>query len=81
MRSEEEIRRLLEALKEAWDNFEDSDFKPVDFCVDCRKIVTGEEASHSVKGHTVVFSDWEHDGIGEWIRALEWVLGEEAKEK
>jgi hypothetical protein len=24
-------------------------------------------------GHTVTFTDVDHDGIGEWIAALEWV--------
>jgi hypothetical protein len=32
-----------------------------------------ERDEHYGRGHTVVLTDVDHDGIGEWIRCLEWV--------
>lgn len=72
MRSEEEIREVLNFLKKIYDSITDKDlFNTIDVCITCKKVNTG----CSIFDHTVVWSDMDHDGIHEWIRALEWVLG------
>ena len=61
MRSEEEIRRLLRRLEERLKRCEINKITICDIKID----------------DTIVVSDCcERGGIGEWIRALRWVLGE-----
>lgn len=68
-----DIDGLIEGLRKALKMFE-AGADMVFFCVDCVKIVGFDERDeHYSKGHTVVFTDVDHDGIGEWIRCLEWV--------
>jgi hypothetical protein len=68
-----DIDELIEELKKALDRFE-TGADMVFFCVDCLKIVDIDgRDEHYSKGHTVVFTDVDHDGIGEWIRCLEWI--------
>ena len=68
-----DIDKLIEELKKALDMFE-AGSGVVFFCVDCVKIVEeNERDEHYSRGHTVVLTDIDHDGIGEWIRCLEWV--------
>jgi hypothetical protein len=73
--SSDEIRGkifdLLRKLEEAKRTYEPGNF--VEFCVDCGRIVTMESVDPHT-GHTTVFTDYDHDGIGEWERALKWVL-------
>lgn len=63
MRSEEEIRRLLRRLEE-----KQRECKETDYWADC--------AIKTDDGVYIFSECCEHDGIGEWIRALRWVLGE-----
>lgn len=70
MRSEKEIRELLEKLEEVYS--------------ECDKELNGifegrspdyRKCEISVDGYTI-FTDYDHNGIKEWIVALRWVLGE-----
>jgi hypothetical protein len=71
-----DIKELLARLKDAEKFYEDNFPKvgQVDFCIDCMKIYdsTKEYKDHSL--HTTTFTDFEHDGIGEWIKALEKIM-------
>jgi len=49
-------------------------------CIDCGKIIDyWHDEEHY--GHITVATNDEHDGIGEWIDALEWVLREMEREE
>jgi hypothetical protein len=70
-----DIKELLARLKEAEKKFCEGfpEVERVDFCVDCMKIYDSKEyKDHSL--HTTTFTDFEHDGVGEWVRALEKVM-------
>jgi hypothetical protein len=67
-----DIDKLIEELKKALNKF-DEGADMVFFCVDCMRVVNGEEDEHYDKKHTVILTNIDHDGIGEWIRCLEWV--------
>jgi len=71
MKSEKEIRELLEKVRE-------SKVIGVDyFCVDCRKRADDDCFSN---GHTIIINVLDHDGLFEWYRCLQWVLGEKVEE-
>ena len=70
MRSEKEIKELIEDMKKFVDNV--SPFECHEFCVVCRK----EASSDCFEKHVCVHQCFEHAGVVEWIRALKWVLGE-----
>ena len=60
MRSEEEIRRVLQLLEKEHKIIEEGDT-----C--CHDVV--------IDGIKIYYEAYGHDGICEWIRALKWVLG------
>jgi hypothetical protein len=64
------LKDLLKKLEEAHNVFEITG-KSVEFCIDCKKIVK-DISSH--EGHNIIFSDCDHDGIGEWINCLKYIL-------
>jgi len=80
MKASWEFKELLDFLKEV--RAKSYDF--VSVCIDCKVVTVSHE--HGVSWddwvryklghdhHHVIFSDCDHDGIGEWIKCLEWVL-------
>jgi len=74
MKSEEELRSLLEFLEKIaseTDHIRDS----YEVCIDCRETEDGTldwDRRHS--SHTSVHHCFEHAGVDEWLRCLRWVL-------
>jgi len=66
----EKLEALLQSLREAQKLY---DYKKgiIHFCVDCMEVYVEDWRKHL--NHTTTFTDVDHDGIGEWISALEWV--------
>jgi len=77
MKTEQEIRKLLEVLEEADKLYERRypDIVKVEVCVDCCKIISDEDDCW--RRHRTIVTNIDHDGVGEWIRTLKWVLGED----
>ena len=69
MRSEKEIRELLEKLK----SYINMDVFDEWFCADCGK--QAEERCY-LEEHTLIHESIEHYGAFEWYRCLKWVLEE-----
>jgi uncharacterized protein (DUF983 family) len=67
------LEKLLKALREAGKLFDG--INVVNFCIDCMKPYSENELSKHLN-HNTIFTDVDHDGIGEWIAALEWVKRE-----
>jgi hypothetical protein len=68
----ERLDALLHALREARELFNRSRYV-VNFCVDCMAAFDWPGDYRRHEGHTVTFTDVDHDGIGEWIAVLEWL--------
>ena len=70
MRSEEEIKNLLEKLEIILNNVGDEFVrKPKDFCMNCLKIATDE--CLNAESHYIV----QTTELETWVDALKWVLG------
>jgi hypothetical protein len=52
----------------------------IHFCVDCMKQIDWPKEYKDHEGHTIIFTDIAHDGIGEWIKALKWIKKQWGKE-
>jgi hypothetical protein len=74
--TEKKLNALLQSLRKAQKLY---DYKKgtVYFCIDCMKTYDEDWREHFY--HTTTFTDCDHDGIGEWISALEWVRKEVLK--
>lgn len=85
-KSKEEIEELLMELEKAYKKFGKREVGKVIYCMDCKKIVifsfkkepSRKDFSHCKHFH--IYSWCEHDGIGEWIRCLRWVLGKKLED-
>lgn len=76
LRKEKEIREVYDKLEKCRERY---DFKSgvsyVEFCLYCKRDITDENwLDHS--DHATVFSDFDHDGIGSFMKGLDWVLKE-----
>jgi hypothetical protein len=69
----ERLEKLLEALREAEKLFDEGRSYFVEFCVDCGRVYGVSEFEEHLN-HTRTFTSVDHDGIGEWIACLQWVL-------
>jgi ribulose 1,5-bisphosphate carboxylase large subunit-like protein len=69
----ERLEKLLEALREAEKLFDEGRSYFVEFCVDCGRVYEESEFEEHLN-HTRTFTCVDHDGIGEWIACLQWVL-------
>jgi uncharacterized Zn ribbon protein len=67
----EKLEKLLQQLRKAQELY---DYRKgaVYFCIDCMKTYSDDELKEHLN-HRTTFTDVDHDGIGEWISALEWV--------
>ena len=68
MKIEKEIQEMIKAL-EAIDS---KGYHIREFCIQCKKVMP--IAHYFDTEHKSIFSDVEHDGIGEWIDCLKWIL-------
>jgi uncharacterized OB-fold protein len=67
-----ELNTLLRSLREAKELC-DRGWDIIHFCVDCGRVFNPSKELALHEGHTTTFTDVDHDGIGEWITALEWI--------
>jgi predicted class III extradiol MEMO1 family dioxygenase len=69
----EAVELLLEFLQEVYEwRKKKKTYVIVEVCVDCGVVVDATDFSHFK--HTAVWTDIDHNGIGEWIEALKWML-------
>jgi hypothetical protein len=67
----EELLKELKVAKHVYDLYGG----PVHVCIDCGRWVPEEEwlkGEHD--NHLYTFTNCDHDGVGEWLRCLNWLL-------
>ena len=78
MNLKDEIRRKIEFLEDVLEELERRGAWMVHVCIDCEKVDFGHKYFDTWecerRGHKVIFTDVSHNGIGEWISCLKWVL-------
>jgi len=67
--NEEELTKLLEELEKARRKHNQGGITR--FCISCMK--TYEVGDNSHDNHITTFTDIDHDGISEWIKALKYI--------
>jgi hypothetical protein len=68
------LDRLIEKLEEASEKW-GYHMGYLYFCIDCQTTYDPiEDSKHD--DHTITYTDVDHDGIGEWVKALKWVKKE-----
>jgi len=71
MKSEEELRSLLEFLEKTASERDPVRY-PCEVCVDCREMEWSLSTRHLT--HTTIMQDHDHGGVDEWIKCLRLVL-------
>jgi 2'-5' RNA ligase len=81
--TEEELKKLLKELKKARRKWWWSGVSETHFCINCMREFDWTDYAEYKKheDHITTVTNAEHDGIGEWIRAVEWVLYGKTKKK
>lgn len=78
MMNESEIENTLVSIKAAHSHTEDTSYR---YCIDCNLLssvrdsnVTNHLPEECEEEHTVISKDNHHNGLTEWIEALEYIL-------
>lgn len=79
-RSEEEIRKKLEFLRNTHNKFKDE----YEVCLNCEEAVSiywqiGLYGDKRHDGHIILLEKFDCEQVNNWIEALKWVLGEDKK--